>query len=246
MDWYANEELWRDLYPFQFNEIVFNKAVGEVKDIIQLTEIKGGEVLDLACGPGRHALEFARSGFTVTGVDKSPYLLMQAKMQSEEEGIEVEWLEEDMRHFRRDFFYDLAINLFTSFGYFDESVEDFMVLENIYHSLKGSGRLILELNSKELIAKIYQPTTSRELEDGQLLVQRYSIEDDWSRMNNQLILINEGKAKFFNLKLRLYSAQELKSMLTQVGFINIKLFGGFKGEIYNNLANRLVILAEKN
>jgi SAM-dependent methyltransferase len=245
MDWYANEDLWKDLYPFQFNNNVFEKALEEVNDIVKLTGLKGGKVLDLACGPGRHALEFTRTGFTVTGVDKSPYLLMQAKKQAEEKGIKVEWIEGDMRHFRRGFFYDLAIILFSSFGFFDEPEEDFVVLENIFHSLKDNGQFILELNSRELVAKTFQQTTSRELENGQILVQRYTIEEDWGRVNNQLILIKEQKAKFYNLKLRLYSAQELKSVLMKAGFTNINLFGGFKGESYNNLANRLVVLAEK-
>jgi len=58
-------------------------------------------VLELACGPGRHALEFARRGYRVTGVDRTARYLETAREKAGEEGLDVEWVEADMRTLRR-------------------------------------------------------------------------------------------------------------------------------------------------
>src|SRR5437667_115011 len=54
-------------------------------------------ILDLPCGQGRHAIELARRRYDVTGVDLSPYLLDVAKARAKTAGVEVRWLEGDIR-----------------------------------------------------------------------------------------------------------------------------------------------------
>jgi SAM-dependent methyltransferase len=79
MEWFENDDFWRDFYPFMFSDERFAATPDEVSRILALTKCTGGSVLDLCCGPGRHSIELARRGFQVTGVDRSPFLLAKAR-----------------------------------------------------------------------------------------------------------------------------------------------------------------------
>ncbi|MBZ5504597.1 MAG: class I SAM-dependent methyltransferase [Acidobacteriia bacterium] len=117
MEWFENEDFWRDFYPYMFSAERFSAAGEEVNRIMALTQINGGSLLDLCCGPGRHSVEFAQRGFRVTGVDRSPFLLDRARKHATESSAAVEWVQEDMRNFVRPASFDLACSLFTSFGF---------------------------------------------------------------------------------------------------------------------------------
>jgi len=72
-------------------------ARDEVAQVLALTNFTGREVLDLCCGPGRHSLALAERGYAVTGVDRSPFLLEQARQRAAEAGAVIEWVQEDMQ-----------------------------------------------------------------------------------------------------------------------------------------------------
>src|SRR5579862_1805434 len=153
MDWFENEDFWRALYPVMFPPERFAAAGAQVDQILKLTGIETGNVLDLCCGPGRHAQEFAGRGFSVTGVDRSDYLLAQAKAR---QTAPVEWVAQDMREFLRKSTFDLACNLFTSFGYFDTDDDNRRVLRNVHDSLKPGGVFVMEMLGKERLARSWQ------------------------------------------------------------------------------------------
>ena len=118
-DWYEDEGFWDGTYPFMFSERMFCSAENEAGSVVDLAGLGKGDILDLACGPGRHATALAKKGFRVTGVDLSSLLLQKAKDLARAEGGNVEWLREDMRRFVRPEAFDLVMSMFTSFGYFD-------------------------------------------------------------------------------------------------------------------------------
>src|SRR5437016_4240692 len=78
-EWFADESIWKDLYPFTFPESAFAVADEQVERILRLTGVGGGKVLDLCCGPGRHAVALAKRGFAVTAVDRTRFLLEHAR-----------------------------------------------------------------------------------------------------------------------------------------------------------------------
>ena len=101
MAWYEDEEFWREIYPYMFPTEKFSAAEEQVSQILSLTALEEGSVLDLCCGPGRYALEFARRGYRVTGVDGTKFLLDRAKKHAAESGQQVELIHQDMREFAR-------------------------------------------------------------------------------------------------------------------------------------------------
>ena len=244
-EWFEDESFWDKFYPYIFSEGKFEAADDEAVRILNLTGLKGGDILDLACGPGRHAVALANKGFGVTGVDVSAFLLEKAMDLESAKGVDVEWVREDMRRFVRPQSFDLVINMFTAFGYFDDKRDDIKVLRNIHESLRDGGRLVMETMGKECLANGFHLTTSEELPDGSLKVERHEICDDWTRVKNQWIVIEGETAKTYRFEITVYSGQELKDRLLDVGFSDVKLFGGLDGREYGLDARRLVAVARK-
>lgn len=244
-EWFEDENFWKVLFPFIFPPALMDSAAEEVDSILTLTGCEEGTVLDLCCGPGRHSIALANRGAKVTGVDRSAFLLDRAESHALASEVEVEWVRQDMRRFVRAETYDLVLNMFTSFGYFDDKDQDLLVLRNVMDSLRPGGTFLIEMASKEWLARVFQPTTSEESTDGGLLVQRHEIFDDWSRIRNEWIVVRDGQATTFKFHHSIYSAQELKDRLTRLGFVNVRAFGDFSGGEFGLESTRLVVLAEK-
>ena len=245
-EWFKDEEMWMILEPFLFNEKRIAAASDEVEAILNLTGVNDGKVLDLCCGIGRHSIQLAKTGFSVTGVDITPVYLEKAKMTALKEKVKVEWILQDARKFIKTNYYDLIINMYTSFGYSDDQSEDLEMLSNIFSSLKTKGVFVMELMGKEIIAKMYRNTISETLPDGTLLVQKHHITDSWGRIRNHWILIRNNDIKHMHLDHWLYSGYELKRHLEDTGFKNVRLFGDLNGSEYGISSNRLVIIAQKS
>ena len=135
--WHEQDEFWTAFATSLFDEERKALAPVEVERIVRLLEIEpGAKVCDLCCGVGRHSLELARQGFAVTAVDRTRPYLRAAREQARNMEVKLECIHEDMRRFCRPEVFDVVLNLFTSFGYFDSPDDDRRVAENIYRSLK--------------------------------------------------------------------------------------------------------------
>lgn len=244
-EWFADEAFWIASFAITFPESCFITAATEVEQILALVQRSEGHVLDLACGPGRHSIPLAQRGFTVTGVDHSKFLLERARERSAEAGVAVEWLQADMRDFRRPDFFDLALSLFTSFGYFRDDAANQRVLDNVSASLSPGGTFVLDMAGKEVLARIFNPTASREVPEG-VVVQRRRVVDDWNRMENEWILLRDGTARAFRFDHWVYSGREIKHMFIEAGFADVYVFGNYLGAPYGPEASRLVVVGRKS
>jgi hypothetical protein len=150
-----------------------------------------------------------------------------------------------MRDFLRPESFDLVLSMLTSFGYFDRKDEDRLVLRNMFASLKAGGVCLIDLAGKEQIARIFQPTTSEKLANGDILIQRHATADGWSRMRNEWILVRHGRARTFKFQHTIYSAQELSDRLAEAGFKQIRVYGNLNGEPYGPDAQRLIVVGRR-
>jgi SAM-dependent methyltransferase len=221
-------------------------AAALVSKALRLAKPKGKSVLDLCCGFGRWAIPLAERGFRVTGVDRTAHFLEQARTRARKARVRIEWVRQDMREFVRPGAFDLALSMFTSFGYFDDKQEDLRVLRNIFTSLRPGGVLLMEMAGKEILARIFQPTTSTSLPDGNLLVERHEVLDGWSRIRNEWTFIKGGKARTWRFHVTIFSGQELRDRLEQAGFTNVKLFGSFEGDDYGLNAQKLIAVGRRS
>ena len=168
MNWFAQTDFWSQFYDWMFPVESFEQAASQIDDLTQLLSITSGTVLDLGCGPGRFSVPLSKAGFGVTGVDLQPYLIEKAQAYAASENVTIEWVEADMRRFQRTDAFNVALNLYSSFGYFDNPEKDFRVIENVYASLKQGGQLLIDLRGKEIQAMKFTETHSSEMANGDL------------------------------------------------------------------------------
>jgi SAM-dependent methyltransferase len=246
--WFADDTLWESLESFLFSQLRSSAiTVREAEQILTLVHLPpDAAVLDLCCGPGRHSLEFARRGFQVTGVDRTARYLATARAAATREGLTVEFVQEDMRHFHRPEAFDLALNLFSSFGYFEDMAEDLQVLQHLYASLKPGGQVLLEMVGKEPLARTFQPRTwHRHTERDEYLLEERIVREGWSWIEHHWIWIRGPEHKVFTFGIRLYSGAELMRILAAAGFSAVQLYGSLAGTPYDHTAQRLVAVATK-
>jgi len=240
MQWFENETFWETFYPYMFAEQRMAAAPAEVECVLALSGVQRGRVLDLCCGPARHSLALAQKGFEVTGVDRTAFLLEIAKERTA--GTSVELVRSDMRDFVRPGAFDLALSLFTSFGYMDTRDDDLAVLRNVHASLKKDGVFVIDVLSKEYL--IPRPATHwDEWPSGEIHVSHYDVFPGWGRIRVRWLLVAGERARLFEFEHNLYSGQELAALLGRAGFVDVRLFGSLDGTPYDASATRLVARA---
>ena len=244
--WHETDETWENLGPVLFTRRRWERAEVEVGLLIALLGLSGTErILDIPCGTGRHTLELSRRGYRVTGVDRTESYLAEARRRSDDNGLDVEWVRADMRSFSRPEAFDVVLNMYTSFGYFEDAADDRLAAQVFLDALKSGGRLMMELHGKENLAAGFQPRDWVELDDGLLLLESRAITDHWRSVHNRWIVIREGGRHEIEFSLRLYGAGELIDLLRDVGFAEIAAFGNLEGDPYDEHARRLVLVADK-
>jgi SAM-dependent methyltransferase len=201
----------------------------------------GGRVLDAPCGFGRHALILARGGFDVTGVDLSETELARARERADAAGLRVRLVRQDMRdmEFRDEF--HLALNLFSSIGYFSDD-EDRLLLERFCTALRSGGTLVLDTRNRDHFVRHYAEEESVALPDGRVRI-RSRFDPTTSRLHGTWWL--EDGARLGETEIRLYAAHELYRMLRPERWSAVAVFGGLDGRPFDLDAPRLVLVARK-
>lgn len=243
--WYENDDFWETVAPLLFGENRWAATAMEVDQIVALLRVPAtASILDMCCGPGRHALELARRHFCVTGVDRTAQYLEMAQKRAEREGLSVEFVQEDMRHFCRPETFDGVLLVFTSFGYFEDPDDNRQVLVNVYTSLKKGGRLVIELMGKEVLARIFRERDWGE-QDGVFHLEERKFNEDWSKIENRWIIISDQTKKEFRFSHWIYSASELSALVKECEFSSVEVYGDLGGAPYDCTARRLVVVAQK-
>ena len=131
----------------------------------------GGDVLDVPCGFGRHAVPLAEAGFRVVGVDRSQTLLDEARRRTHHK----RWPKLVHADYRRlpfaDASFDAALNLFTSLGYLGDE-QDTLALREIGRVLRPGGRLVIELMHRDRLVSGFREHDWRLLGEGRLLLEQ--------------------------------------------------------------------------
>jgi len=199
--------------------------------------------LDIACGAGRHSIEFAKKGFIVTAFDLSKNLLNNAKVNAQKAGVDIDFIRADIRDFYIDVKFDLVLNLFTSFGYFESDEENFKVFKTAYNHLNENGFFVFDYFNKKYLEANLTPNSISRIEDEEI-IQNRRIEK--GRVIKDIIIKKNGREEHFNESVKIYSLNEIKSRLELTNF-NIKnIFGSFDGtEFDENLSDRIIIIARK-
>jgi 2-polyprenyl-3-methyl-5-hydroxy-6-metoxy-1,4-benzoquinol methylase len=238
-DWFNTPE-YLNVYKHR-NE---DEAEQHIKLILDNVETYAGyRVLDMACGAGRHAILLAKKGLIVTAVDLSENLLDIAKKTAEEENLKIEFVNSDIRDFDTILDFDLVVNLFTSFGYFESDEENFAVLQKAYDLILPGGYFVLDFFNADYLANNLIKFSEEKI-DNAIIHQHREIKD--KRVNKKIVISRSGELKSFQESVRMYTKNELENALTKIGFDIYKTFGDFLGNKFEQFTSpRLIFICKK-
>jgi SAM-dependent methyltransferase len=186
----------------------------EVNFFLALFALPGGSrILDMGCGIGRHAVELAKRGFRVTGVDLSRGMLDEAARRAREAGVELDLVQSDATRFESAEPFDAAICLceggFGLIGFDDDPEEhDQAILRSIARALRpGAPFLLTALNGYSMIRQMKDENVQAGAFDPATMVAEY--QDNWN--------LPEGE-RLMQIRERLFIPPEVVRMLREVGF----------------------------
>ncbi len=247
-DWYDDDSLWVDFAPAMFSGTRAETVAELVRTAPLLDFPPGSRVLDLCCGPGLFLVPLAARGYRVTGVDLSPAMLERAEAvcRAADAGpADVTLVREDMLTYTAPDAYDVILNVFTSFGYFEDADDNFQVLRNAWQSLAPGGRLLVDVMGKEVLAGWIGRPQAVDLPDGSYVVQRDTVLDSWRRLRTDWTLVRGESARTASIRSFLYSAAELHGLFVAAGFVDVECFGDFDGGPYDQSSRRLIVRGVK-
>jgi D-alanine-D-alanine ligase len=258
------KEWWRNIFNEKYlktyiDTVTPERTIKEANFLLKNLNLKKKDkILDLACGYGRHSIELARRGYNVTGFDFSKYFLQTARKEARKQNMKIVFVRGDMRKLPFINKFDVIINMFTSFGYFEKDKDNEIVLQKIAHALKPKGRLLIELNN-------ITRTLSGMLQKGEidkktgLLTTR-----DKYKLSNGLTITTKGefnletmhwslrrtwrekrRIRSYKFNVRMFHLPELKHLFEENRLRIKKIWGDFDGSALKFDSRRLIILAEK-
>lgn len=236
-EWF-DSSLYEKLYAYRDDE-----EAARLADLleVELPEGRYRKVLDLGCGRGRHSLNMARRGYKVTGFDLSERAIQKARERAAGEGLNINFRIHDMRE-PLDEQFDAILNLFTTFGYFDDDTENVRVLQAMSRMLRPSGRLVIDYLNPGNVVKSLQPH-----ETGQIDSLKYDIRkeiDDGANMVVKTIRFDkkDGTTREYQERVKLYDLNWFKKHLALYNMMLIKCCGNYDGDPYDEEASNRMLM----
>ena len=237
-EWFAS---WFDTsyYHILYKHRDDTEAQEFIKNIVNLLTIKKEEkLLDLACGKGRHSIFLNKLGYNVVGADLSKNSINIAKKFENER---LRFIEHDMRSSLQHK-YDVILNLFTSFGFFEDDNEDIKILKNIKNGLKPNGIAIIDfMNSKKVINHLV-PEEVQKIDGITFKLSRY-VENGF--VIKKINFDANGENHTYFEKVKCLDLSKINLYLDSVGFKIKHTFGNYQLDSFNeNTSDRLILVLE--
>ncbi len=242
---------WEELFGDDFLRTMDKQEPKVIKrecDFIEdrLGVEKGAVILDLACGPGVHAVELASRGYSVVGYDLSLAMLAHAADEAQARQQRLNFLQGDMREMAFQEMFDAVYSWSTSFGYFEDE-KNIDVLQRIRRALRPGGVLLLDVANRDYISA-RQPSLVWFEGEGCVCMDEMSVDFFSSRLRvKRTVMFEDGRAREIEYTLRLYGLHELGKILHDNGFKVIEVTGhpAHPGVFFGSESPRIIILAER-
>jgi SAM-dependent methyltransferase len=241
---YVPPEAFGEDYLYFYDAFLTDEVSDAQADRLwRLLELESGvEVLDVPCGHGRIANRFAARGASVTGLDADPVFLERARADAAARGVKVEYIQGDMSTLPWEERFDLVLNWFSSFGYFDEKGNRAWLRE-ARKTLRPGGRLVIELWNRDAFARNWLPVTMSE-RDGDLQVDRHRFDLLTGRAETDRFIVRGGRVRVVRFSVRAFTFTELREWLLDAGFSSVDV-SGQEGEALDLQVRRMVIVATR-
>jgi SAM-dependent methyltransferase len=197
-------------------------------------------LLDIACGRGRHSVYLNKKGYDVTGIDLS---VSSIKFAQQFENEKMQFYMHDMRYPFYINYFDIAFNLFTSFGYFDSEKDHINILKTFRKSLKKGGILVLDyFNSHKIMTHL----TNQEIKhvDGIDFYIRKKITD--GKIIKSISFEHKNKNYSFKEEVKAFTISDFRNLFEKSGFMILNHFGDYSLNPYNEVkSDRLIFICQK-
>ncbi len=237
-------EVWFDspYYHILYDHRNEQEAENFILNLKNHFQFSGKEnVLDLACGAGRHAAFIAKFVKEVVGLDLSENSIQQAKKTYPANNLE--FYSHDMRlPFRMNYF-NYIFNFFTSFGYFQTVSDNLKVLQSVHKGLKQNGILVLDfMNAQYTIKNLVKEET--------IVKQGISFHIKREVKNRKILkhisFSDKGKNYQFTESVQALFPADFMELLLKAGFVLINEFGNYSLEPFQlKHSNRYIVIAKK-
>ena len=218
-----------------------------------LPKNKDARILELCCGTGRLTLPIAKAGYNISGVDITYSMLEQAKVKALEIGLEVDFIQADIRTLDLPEKYDLIFIPFNSIHHLYQNEDLFQALNVVKNHLKEKGLFLLDCYNPNIQYIVEAEKDQKEIaqyitKDGRKVLIKQKMQYENKSQINRIewhYYINNEFDSIQNLDMRLYFPQELDSYLKQNGFTIIHKFGNFKEEEFNDSSEKQILVCNK-
>ncbi|HNR44743.1 MAG TPA: class I SAM-dependent methyltransferase [Methanofastidiosum sp.] len=223
--WY--EELFQNYAETYETEVYTKGTMGEI-DFIEkeIKKDKSKKIIDIGCGTGRHSIELARRGYTVTGIDLSECMLEMAKQKAKEAKVKVEFIKADARYLKFEKEFDLALIICEGgFSLMETDEMNYMVLQSASRSLKQKGKLILNtLNGLFPLFHSVKDFINSNSFDGKSQENTFDL---MTFRDKHIIEItdDDGNTKKIKCDERYYVPSEITWLLKSLGFEKVGICG---------------------
>jgi SAM-dependent methyltransferase len=241
-----DKEWFEGWFDTEYYHLLYsNRDDAEARNFIlallaRLQIAKGSKVADIACGKGRHSRVLAEAGMQVWGYDLSENSIDFAHAQKIPGA---HFIRHDIRDPYAESGFDCAMNLFTSFGYFEDAADDKKCIENIFHMLKPGGIFVQDyLNAAPFLSCL--PFAEEKILNGIAFNIQKKYEPPFIR---KCIDVLDGDAhKTFYEKVKTYSEPQLRRLHEDAGFVMFPVFGNYSMEPYEPAASpRIILISQK-
>ena len=202
---------------------------------------KNAVFLDLACGKGRHAVYLNKKGFRTIGIDLSPESIAYA---SKYENDTLQFYVQDMRKPFRINYFSHVLNLFTSFGYFEQERDDMAVMHTIYKTLQPNGTFVLDFMNAQRVR-----TCLIQHEEKNIGGITFHID---KRIERNFIIKRirfhaNGQDYDYQERVKALTLEDFKKYLSTANLKIVNLFGDYQLSPFDAVSSdRLIIVAKKD
>jgi SAM-dependent methyltransferase len=197
-------------------------------------------ILDIACGRGRHSIYLNKKGYDVTGIDLSEQSIKFAQ-QFEQKNLH--FYVHDMRKLAYINYFDIAMNLFTSFGYFDTEKDHVNALKSFRKSIKDDGTVVIDyFNTNKILKNLTHKETK--VVDGIEFHLNKFVSD--GKIIKHINFEHRDKSFAFEERVQAFSLTDFERMLEKSGLRVDALFGSYGLEPFDeNKSDRLILICKK-
>jgi SAM-dependent methyltransferase len=214
-------------------------AKRDAEEANRLAELISGHIpaeeyprlLDLACGRGRHSINFANRGYRVTGVDLAPTAISRAKAKAALAGVDIDFRVGDMRVPLHETF-DVVVNLFTSFGYFADEAENELPIAAMAQMVRPGGQIWIDFLNPDVVRDNLVPSDEGSIPDWSYKIRRW-IEDGAVQKEIHLVQDATGNEQIFTEYVKLLELEWFEAVSSKYGLKLQTIYGDYGGNAYD-------------